>query len=47
MKPFKRFLQHYFNPLHVYCRMREVGLAVPLSMAMCSVYERFLYRYLA
>lgn len=43
----KRFLQHTFNPLHVYCRLRAAGIGQTLGLRMCSFYERFVYRYLA
>lgn len=47
MRLFKHYLQHHFNPLHVYCRLREAGMKAPLSIAMCALYERYLYRFIA
>ncbi len=37
-------LQHRLNPLHVYCRLREMGLSGPAAQRMCGFYERFVYR---
>jgi hypothetical protein len=37
-------LQHRLNPLHVYCRLRCLGVAHHPARAMCYCYERMLYR---
>jgi len=37
-------LQHKFNPLHVYCRLRCLGMGHAPARAVCSCYERMLYR---
>ncbi|MDP3426899.1 MAG: hypothetical protein Q8S17_05920 [Humidesulfovibrio sp.] len=36
--------QHYLNPLHVYCRLRDLGLPSPVARTISSSYERILYR---
>lgn len=36
--------QHYLNPLHVYCRLRDLGLPMALARGISSGYERALYR---
>ncbi len=36
--------QHYLNPLHVYCRLRDLGLPGPVARTLCAGYERVLYR---
>jgi len=36
--------EHFFNPLHVYCRMVDLGFPVGVSRYLCSVYERCLTR---
>lgn len=36
--------QHYLNPLHVYCRLRDLGLPSPVARTISSGYERILYR---
>lgn len=43
MKRFRMFLQHSFNPLHVYCRLAGWGMAKSSARRLCSVYERFVY----
>jgi len=42
----RRDFRHYFNPLHVYCRLRDFGLGTARAKRLCRVYERFLYRFL-
>lgn len=39
--------QHHLNPLHVYCRLRDLGLPAPLARGISSGYERAVYRPLA
>lgn len=36
-------VRHVFNPLHVFCRLRDVGVCGPMAMRVCRVYERWLY----
>jgi hypothetical protein len=43
MRFFKLYLQHHFNPLHVYCRLRDCGLPSAVAIRVMSAYER-LYR---
>jgi len=40
-------LQHYLNPLHLYCRLCELGLPATLARTISSGYERAVYRPLA
>lgn len=42
----KRFLQHYLNPLHIYCRLRTFGVAKTSAKRFCGAYER-VYRTLS
>jgi hypothetical protein len=44
MRHLRSLFQHYCNPLHVYCRLREMGVTPHMALRMCSVYERFLFR---
>ncbi len=44
MNAVKRHLQHLFNPLHLYCRLREAGLPLSAARGLCRAYERCLYR---
>ena len=41
----KNFLnmQHYLNPLHVYCRLVERGLSKNLSISICKYYQVLIY----
>jgi hypothetical protein len=37
-------LKHYLNPLHVYCRLRDVGFTKGQAMTMGRFYERTLFK---
>ncbi|MGL1861634.1 MAG: hypothetical protein OCC46_03820 [Pseudodesulfovibrio sp.] len=37
-------LQHRLNPLHVYCRLRGMGLADRTARVVTSYYEKMVYR---
>lgn len=37
-------LTHRLNPLHLYCRLREAGIAEATARRMSRAYERALYR---
>lgn len=39
-------LQHHFNPLHVYCRLRTIGLADRAARAVTGCYEKVFYRFM-
>ena len=36
--------QHYLNPLHVYCRLCDLGLPSPVARTLSAGYERIVYR---
>ena len=40
-------LTHRLNPLHLYCRLRDLGLSSALARSLAKGYERVLYRPLA
>ena len=40
-------LTHRLNPLHVYCRLRDMGLPGALARCLSRGYERVLFRPLA
>ena len=40
-------IRHHLNPLHLYCRLCDLGLPAALARLLCSGYERTLYRPLA
>ena len=42
----KNWMNHYLNPLHVYCRLVDVGISKAISRKIVDVYERWLYNYL-
>lgn len=46
MRTIRLYFQHYFNPLHVYCRLRQIGIETATAQRVCIVYERFVYRVL-
>jgi hypothetical protein len=43
MQQLKYRLQHYLNPLHIYCRLKGCGLSTRTAIRLTAVYER-LYR---
>ena len=40
MRFFKSYIQHRFNPLHVYCRLRDYGVSSRVAIRITSAYER-------
>ncbi|WP_170300329.1 hypothetical protein [Solidesulfovibrio aerotolerans] len=44
MNSIRNYLQHRLNPVHMYCRLMDFGLARKNARRLCSVYERFIYR---
>lgn len=45
MKGLRSRLQHHCNPLHVYCRLRTLGMAPRTARALSACYEKMLYRF--
>ena len=37
-------LKHYMNPLHIYCRLRDMRVPKEPAILVCRVYERTLFR---
>ena len=37
-------LKHYMNPLHVYCRLRDLGLRKRPAAFLCQLYERAIFK---
>ncbi|TET93070.1 MAG: hypothetical protein E3J46_00320 [Desulfobacteraceae bacterium] len=37
-------IKHYMNPLHIYCRLRDIGIAKGLALFMCRNYERSIFK---
>lgn len=44
MNRLRNYLQHRLNPVHMYCRLMDFGLADASARRVCSVYERFIYK---
>lgn len=44
MKRFRDFIQHHMNPLHIYCRLRSLGLAGATARKVSTCYERVIYQ---
>ena len=44
MKKFRSIMQHLFNPLHLFCRLREVGVEQDKAKKFCCAYERYVYK---
>jgi hypothetical protein len=40
MRYVKSYIQHYLNPLHVYCRLRDCGIPNGAAIRVSAVYER-------
>jgi hypothetical protein len=36
--------QRYLNPLHVYCKLCDLGLPGPVARTLSAGYERVIYR---
>jgi hypothetical protein len=41
-----RALQHYLNPLHVYCRLMDIGIPRSFAMLVCKLYEQMIFKQL-
>ena len=41
-----KVIKHYMNPLHIYCRLRELGMAKTPASSLCRIYERIIFRHL-
>jgi len=46
MRTIRLYFQHKFNPLHVYCRLRQIGVHTSAALRVCIIYERFIFRVL-
>jgi hypothetical protein len=46
MRQIRNFMQHFFNPLHVYCRLKDMGVKTPTAHKMSKAYERYLWRFI-
>ena len=39
-------IQHHLNPLHVYCRLRTMGVADRAARVVSGCYEKVFYRFM-
>jgi len=46
MKAIRKICQHMFNPLHLFCRLRQAGVTMGVARNVCRIYERGLYRFI-
>lgn len=46
MSNLRKILQHHCNPLHVYCRLRDCGVAEGRAKKISLAYARSLHRLL-
>lgn len=46
MHRFRNVCQHIFNPLHLFCRLRQMGCPVAGARALSRAYERAVYRFI-
>ena len=37
---FRTWREHFLNPLHVYCRLRDFGLSKGLAVRLSKFYEK-------
>lgn len=44
MRRIRNAVHHLFNPLHVYCRLKDIGLSKPVAHRVSRVYERYVFR---
>jgi hypothetical protein len=40
-------IKHYMNPLHVYCRLRDMGISRNAASFVCRLYERAIFKHFA
>ncbi|WP_167590461.1 hypothetical protein [Oceanidesulfovibrio indonesiensis] len=40
MRTFRSNIQHHLNPLHVYCRLRTLGMSAPTALRVSGAWER-------
>ena len=41
-----RALQHYLNPLPIYCRLMDIGIPRTIAVLLCKTYERLVFKQL-
>jgi hypothetical protein len=46
MRRMRDALHHMLNPLHMYCRLKGIGVGHDAAHKMCRAYERYIFRLL-
>lgn len=41
-----RLVHHYLNSLHLFCRLRSMGLSKHSAMRLCLAWERLVHPYI-
>ena len=44
LKSIHSFINHVFNPLHVYCRLIDIGIKKTQAMDIIKFYEIHIYK---
>ncbi len=37
-------IKHYMNPLHIYCRLRDIGISRNAAVFVCRIYEGVIFK---
>jgi len=37
-------IRHYMNPLHLYCRLQDIGIETGTAVFLCRLHERSIFR---
>ena len=38
-------IKHYMNPLHIYCRLRDMGIKKGKAKFLCRIYENTIFKH--
>lgn len=41
-----KFIQHHFNSLHMFCKLRALGVSKTTAIRVCRAWERIVHPYL-
>ena len=41
----KGTIQHFANPLHIYCRLRDIGIPKWVAVFVCRGYEQTVFKH--
>jgi hypothetical protein len=37
-------IRHHLNPMHIYCRLTELGISYNHAKRLCKIYEAIFYK---